>query len=178
MKAADKSALQAAVDDFASVDGSLYTEDSYKAYTEAVAVGEEVLADGDATDTAVAAALAAILEALERLELLPPEVERVEGLTSAGFQVKSVYEGKLTRLAVVTVKSANIKDIAVFDEAGNRVTYTKLTEAPVNRRKPTQKTFYVDIALTGVGTHTYTVYGVDENGNLTLDSIVCGIQVK
>ena len=178
VKAADKSALEAAVDNFASVDGSLYTEDSYKAYAEAVAVGEEVLADGDATDTAVAAALAAILEALERLELLPPEVERVEGLTSAGFQVKSVYEGKLTRLAVVTVKSANIKDIAVFDEAGNRVTYTKLTEAPVNRRKPTQKTFYVDIALTGVGTHTYTVYGVDENGNLTLDSIVCGIQVK
>jgi hypothetical protein len=178
VKAADKSALQAAVDNFATVDGSLYTEESYKAYADAVAVGEEVLADGDATDSAVAAALAAILEALEKLELLPPEAERIEGLTSAGFQVTSVYDGKTARLAAVTLRSANITDIAIFDEAGNRVTYSKITEAPLNRRKPTQRIFYIDMTLVGSGTHTYTVYGVDENGNLTLDYDVCSIKVK
>jgi hypothetical protein len=106
------------------------------------------------------------------------EIVRVKGLSSARFQNASAYEGTSARLAVTTIRSANVKDIVVLDENGNVVEYVKLTEAAYNRRKPTQRIFYVDILAQGVGTHTYTVYGVDEEGNLTADSISCTIQVR
>ena len=106
------------------------------------------------------------------------EIVRVKGLSSARFQNASAYEGTSARLAVTTIRSANVKDIVVLDENGNVVEYVKLTEAAYNRRKPTQRIFYVDILARGVGTHTYTVYGVDEEGNLTADSISCTIQVR
>lgn len=175
VKAADKSALQAAVDNATTVDSTLYTAASYKTYTDAVAAGQTVLDDANATESAVATALAAIIEALENLELVPPEEERIEGMTSANFQNKKVYDGCEARLAAVTVRSANIKDIAVFDENGNRVEYAYIIEVAYNRRKPTQRIYYVDILVEGLGTHTYTIYGVDENGNLTSDFCTCSI---
>ncbi len=174
----DRTALRAAVDRAAEVDGAQYTGSSYNAYLAAVEEGRDVLADAAAPQSLIDAVTRAIAEAFGALEAVVPDAPRVDGLTSASFQNAYVYQGKTARMSVVTLRSANIKDVAVFDENGNRVAYAKITEVAYNRRKPTQRTFYVDIPGETLGTHTYTVYGVDENGNLTSDSMTCRVTVR
>ncbi len=64
---ADKTALQAAVNDFSSVKASDYSSASYKAYSAAVTAGKTVLNDITATQAAVDSATAAIKTAKSKL---------------------------------------------------------------------------------------------------------------
>ena len=59
----DLTALEAAVEEYAAVDGTQYTEDSYAAYTEAVEAAEAVLALENPTQEQADAALKAIQDA-------------------------------------------------------------------------------------------------------------------
>ncbi len=178
VEAADKSALQAAVDAAASVTADAYTPTSYAAYAEAVAAGQTVLDDANALQAAVDAATDAIAAAYAALVEAESEAERIEGMTSAKFTTSYVYAGKEANISAVTLRDANIQSIAVFDENGNAVEALAVTEVAYNRRRPTQRSFFVRILMTEPGTHTYTVYGVDSNGNLTADCCTCTITVR
>ena len=63
----DKSELQAAYDEAAEMDLSIYTDESKAAMEAAIAVAEEVLADADADQDAVDSALAALNSAKDQL---------------------------------------------------------------------------------------------------------------
>lgn len=68
---ADTAALEAAIAQYAAVNGKLYTEESYGAYTAAVNAAKALLA-GKPSQEEVDAAEAAVKGAFEALELIPP----------------------------------------------------------------------------------------------------------
>lgn len=80
----DLTALQAAVDAYATVDGTLYIEESFTAYTEAVDVGKLLLASAKPIQADVDAVLKAIQDARAELALLPTaDTTELEALIAA-----------------------------------------------------------------------------------------------
>lgn len=93
---ADLTALETAVDEYASVDGTLYTADSYAAYTAAVEAGKALLNADKPLQTDVDAAVAAITAAKAALVLKPTvDTSALEAAVAEYEQAdRSLYTGE------------------------------------------------------------------------------------
>ena len=96
----DKSELQAAYDEAAEMDLSIYTDESKAAMEAAIAVAEEVLADADADQDAVDSALAALNSAKDQLVVKSADKSELEEVLAAADE----YAAKISNYTPETAE--------------------------------------------------------------------------
>ena len=97
----DKSELQAAYDEAAEMDLSIYTDESKTAMEAAIAAAEEVLADADADQDAVDAALAALNSAKEQLTVKEADKTALQDVLAAAEE----YAAKISNYTQETAEA-------------------------------------------------------------------------
>ena len=97
----DKSELQAAYDEAAEMDLSIYTDESKAAMEAAIAAAEEVLADADADQDAVDAALAALNSAKEQLTVKEADKTALQDVLAAAEE----YAAKISNYTQDTAEA-------------------------------------------------------------------------
>ena len=96
----DKSGLQAAYDEAAEMDLSIYTDESKAAMEAAIAAAEEVLADADADQDAVDSALAALNSAKDQLVVKSADKSELEEVLAAADE----YAAKISNYTPETAE--------------------------------------------------------------------------
>ena len=96
----DKSELQAAYDEAAEMDLSIYTDESKAAMEAAIAAAEEVLADADADQDAVDEALAALNSAKDQLVVKSADKSALEEVLAAAEE----YAAKISNYTPETAE--------------------------------------------------------------------------
>ena len=97
----DKSELQEAYDEAAEMDLSIYTDESKAAMEAAIAAAEEVLADADADQDAVDAALAALNSAKEQLTVKEADKTALQDVLAAAEE----YAAKISNYTQDTAEA-------------------------------------------------------------------------
>lgn len=165
---ADKTLLEAAIAQFATVNAVDYTAASYEAYRAAVNAGEVVAADKTATQEVVDVAVAAINAAYQELAF-------VDGISDTGwfvqgaFKSSKVYVGKVATLSVSTIKNSGVASLLVYNENGllrNTANEGDFVRYNVNTRNAARDihTMIFTALESEVGEQTYRVYAVFEDG--------------
>ena len=165
----DKTELKNLVDN-ALTDLSGYTEESAKAYQDALTEAEAVLADADATAEEVAAALNDLQEAQKALEfdvtaekdVTVKAEETITFLDLSGTFVENGLEGVDTSKAIVNVETKTISD-----EVAKLFDYNTADTTPAIQRYTGASINLSDCMYTfeKIGEDTYYIYSRTENGD-------------
>ena len=170
----DLTALEAAVAEFETVDSTLYSAETYAAYTAAVDAGKALLTADKPTQAQADAALEAIQEAKKALA---PASSGVECMLSAAFRSSKAYAGKSAILAVSVEKDAPVVAIELRDDRGNLITFTRQTKNCTRNDKDIF-TLVFRVTKEDAGVRTYTAYAVLENGSRSDDCVTATLTVK
>ena len=167
-------ALSEAIAAYAEVDGTLYTAESFAAYTAAVTAAKELLNSGVYNQEAVDAALANIQAAVEALV----EIENpVYCVISGTARSSRVNVGKTCVLTVGVVKSVAVNGLRIFDEDGKEITPSQ-TSTNTKKSDRNTHTFTFKVTADDRGMHTYTAYAVLADGSLSADFVRFEIEVR
>lgn len=167
-------ALNEAIAAYAEVDGTLYTADSFAAYTAAVSAAKSLLDSGVYNQETVDAALANIQTAVEALI----EVENpVYCVISGTARSSRVNAGKTCVLTVGVVKSVDVTGLRIFDETGKEITPSQ-TSTNTKKSDRNTHTFTFKVTAEDRGLHTYTAYAVLADGSLSADFVQFEIEVR
>lgn len=171
----DTSNLEAAIEEYENMDPSIYTEETFNAYGNAVMAGKELLTKDNVTQEEIDAAYTVIENAKGQL-LSIDKINDELILYNATFKTSRMASGKTATLSVLT--STNVELIELYDDFGNKV--------ELNRQQKTNAhTTIEDSVFTCVqfneynkGTRTYTIYGYDADGNRSAESLQASITVR
>lgn len=169
-------ALEAAIAEYAAMDASLYTEESFGMYAGAVQNAQALLESGTFTQEQVDNALAAIQTQKEALR----ELETVSGTVcfiSGDFKSSKVYVGKVATINMSVIKGTDIAGFEVYNDIG---TTTEIIRSAVSTKKSDRDNYMLMFQPTAeeVGTRTYTVYAVLGDGTRSADSLSMIVNIK
>ena len=173
---ADTAALEAAIAEYAEMDSTLYTEESFTMYTAAVNAGQSLLDSGVYTQEEVDAALSHIQEQKAALR----EAETVGGVTcfiSGKFKSSKVYVGKVATIAMSVVKGTDIAGFEIYNDLN---TTTEIMRHSVSTSKSDRDNHTVLFKPTSAekGERTYTVYAILGDGTRSADCLTLTLTVK
>ena len=77
-----------------------------------------------------------------------------------------------------TYSQCDIDQFEIYDELGNRITYSSLRWGVYDRKHPERTLAKMLIPAVGVGEHTYTIYAIDTDGNQSRDSKSITVTVR
>lgn len=171
----DTSHLEAAIAEYGDMDSSLYTEETFKAYENAVLEGKELLTKDIVTQEEIDAAYTAI--EMKKDQLL--EIDMINDeliMYDAYFKTSKMTRGKTATLYVLT--STNVELIELYDDFGNKVEISR--QQKTNARTTIEDSVYTCVLFSedDRGTRTYTIYGYDANGNRSAKSLQASIIVR
>lgn len=167
----DLTALEAALEAFDATNGELYTEESYGAYRLAAEAGRALLQDTSAITSQEQIDTAAddLAEAKNRLRSIDAVSEK-EYLYRVKAQTTKITRGKYAVLSVITTE--DIVDFEIYDNNGEYINILDTSTAKPLAKYPDEFGTYVKFQMTGaLGTRTYTIYGIDKEGNRSADSL-------
>lgn len=173
----DYTALDAELDAFAATEQDAYTRETYLAYQRGAEEAQVVRSDSEALQENVDAAaewLAYLRGELRDAKMMSTD----DYLISFSSQSSKAYEGKSFALAVYTYSQCDIDRFEIYDELGNRITYSSLRWGVYDRKHPERTLAKMLIPAVGVGEHTYTIYAIDTDGNQSRDSKSITVTVR
>ncbi|MGM9596407.1 MAG: family 20 glycosylhydrolase [Eubacteriales bacterium] len=176
--ALDYTALDAALKEFDDCDKTLYTDETYKAYSKAASDAQELKTNGASTQDEIDAAVA-LLETRKGQLREKSEVGTEEWMVSIASQSSSCLLGKTVTLSVGVKTSCGVTEFEVYDDLGNRVELSRVKFIDIDAKKPDKQFVYLMFKTTEKGQRTYTVYAVDSSsGKRSPDKLSCTIKVK
>lgn len=170
----DPSALVAAVEAYENCNRDMYTHDSFAEYTAAVYQGRILLQRDDYTEESLIAALDAINDAVNGL--VPVADDAVECVIKGSSKSAKVYIGKVANFTVKTEKFANVTGLVVYNDKGERMEPVRTAQNLRNAGYDAQN-FIFKVEQDDVGTRTYTIYAIMEDGRISADSVQVSILV-
>ena len=175
--ALDYTALDAALKEFEACDKTLYTDETYTAYSKAASDAQALKTNGASAQEDIDAAVA-LLEARKGQLREKSEVGAEEWMVSIASQSSSCLLGKTVTLSVGVKTSCGVEGFEVYDDLGNRVELSRLKFIDIDAKKPDKQFVYLMFKTTEKGQRTYTVYAVDSSGKRSPDKLSCTIKVK
>ena len=175
--ALDYTALDAALKEFEACDKTLYTDETYTAYSKAASDAQALKTNGASAQEDIDAAVA-LLETRKGQLREKSEVGAEEWMVSLASQSSSCLLGKTVTLSVGVKTSCGVEGFEVYDDLGNRVELSRVKFIDIDAKKPDKQFVYLMFRTTDKGQRTYTVYAVDSSGKRSPDSLSCNIKVK
>ena len=175
--ALDYTALDAALKEFEACDKTLYTDETYTAYSKAASDAKALKAGGASAQEDIDAAVA-LLETRKGQLRKKSEVGTEAWMVSIASQSSGCLLGKTVTLSVGVKTSCGITGFEVYDDLGNRVELSRVKFIDIDAKKPDKQFVYLMFRTTDKGQRTYTVYAVDSSGKRSPDSLSCNIKVK
>lgn len=175
--ALDYTALDAALKEFEACDKTLYTDETYTAYSKAASDAQALKTNGASTQDEIDAAVA-LLETRKGQLREKSEVGAEEWMVSIASQSSSCLLGKTVTLSVGVKTSCGVEGFEVYDDLGNRVELSREKFIDIDAKKPDKQFVYLMFRTTEKGQRTYTVYAVDSSGKRSPDKLSCNIKVK
>lgn len=174
--AVDITGLNAAIAEYNTMDATLYTEESFGMYTDAVESAQLLLYSGEYTQEQVDYALAtiqAMKEALREQETVSETICFISG----SFKTSKVYVGKVATMNMSVIKGTDIAGFEIYNDIG---TTTEIIRSGVSTKKSDRDNYMLMFNPTEeeVGERTYTVYAVLSDGTRSADSLSMSILVK
>ena len=151
VKRADTTALQAAIDEFDSVNGDAYTAESNAAYQAALEGAKSVLNNADATQDEVDAAVIKLNEAKNALVVNEDTCQ----IVSLCFRTSRVRNGGKAVLCVGTSKDTI--DFKLVDDQGNEINDFEILRLTNSTEVDGVIYSYLKFTVNGSGTRSYTV---------------------
>lgn len=167
----DLTALEKQLNAFDATDSTLYTEESYGAYRLTAEAGRALLQDTSAitSQEQIDTAATEMAEAKQRLRSLDTVSEN-NYLYRVKAQATKITRGKYAVLSVITTK--DIVGFEIYDNNGKYINILNISTAKPLAKYPDEFGTYVKFQMTGaLGTRTYTIYGIDKEGNRSADSL-------
>lgn len=171
----DTSNLEAAIAEYEVTDGSLYTEETFRAYENAVLAAKELLAKERITQEEIDASYAAIANKKGQLLLIEKISDEII-MYDAYFKTSKMTRGKTATLYVLT--SANAELIEIYDDFGNKVNINGLKKKDAGSSIEDSVYTCVTFSEDNRGTRTYTIYAYDAEGNRSAGSVQASIIVR
>ena len=176
--ALDYTALDAALKEFEACDKTLYTDETYTAYSKAASDAKALKTNGASAQEDIDAAVA-LLEARKGQLREKSEVGAEEWMVSIASQSSSCLLGKTVTLSVGVKTSCGVTGFEVYDDLGNRVELSRVKFIDIDAKKTDKQFVYLMFKTTEKGQRTYTVYAVDSSsGKRSPDKLSCTIKVK
>lgn len=164
-------ALEKELNTFDATDSTLYTEESYGAYRLTAEAGRALLQDTSAitSQEQIDTAVAEMAEAKNRLRSLN-KVSENDYLHRVYAKSQKITRGKYAILSVITTE--DIVGFEIYDNNGEYINILDTSTAKPLAKYPDEFGTYVKFQMTGaLGTRTYTIYGIDKEGNRSADSL-------
>ncbi|MGM9643358.1 MAG: hypothetical protein ACI3XI_09135, partial [Eubacteriales bacterium] len=175
--AIDYSALDAALAEFSTCDKTLYTAETYNAYTKAASDAQVLKTVGASAQKDIDAAVQLLVTRKGQLRL-KSKVSNEAFMISIASQSSSCLREKTITLSVGVKTSCGVEGFEVYDDLGNRVELIRVKFIDINSKTPEKQFVYLMFKAIDQGNRTYTVYAVDSSGNRSADSLSCTIKVK
>lgn len=175
--ALDYTALDAALKEFEACDKTLYTDETYTAYSKAASDAKALKTNGASAQEDIDAAVQLLKTRKGQLRE-KSEVGAEEWMVSIASQSSSCLLGKTVTLSVGVKTSCGVEGFEVYDNLGNRVELSRVKFIDIDAKKPDKQFVYLMFRTTDKGQHTYTVYAVDSSGKRSPDKLSCNIKVK
>lgn len=176
--ALDYTALDAALAEFEACNKTLYTDETYTAYSKAASDAQALKAGGASTQEDIDAAVQLLKTRKGQLRE-KSEVGAEEWMVSLASQSSSCLLGKTVTLSVGVKTSCGVTGFEVYDDLGNRVELSRVKFIDIDAKKTDKQFVYLMFKTTEKGQRTYTVYAVDSSsGKRSPDKLSCNIKVK
>lgn len=122
----NKEALKAKIEEASKIDGNLYTEDSYKKLTDALAEARKVLEQADATQAAVNAQVEKLAKAIEELvKVSEPEIPQGDVQVT---KLTSDLQGDIPKSGAIVKLSVEGKKLTASNWSAEAVAYIQGTD--------------------------------------------------
>jgi len=172
----DTTALENAIEAYKTVDGALYTAESFVKYTAAVNAGQKLLDSGAYTQADVNAAVTEIENAKTALQTAEVETG-VECFISGSFKSTKVYVGKVATINMSVIKGTPVDDFEIENDLGETIEIVK-TSCSTKKSDRDNYTVIFKAQEHEVGERTYVVYGILADGTRSSDYLTLTITVK
>ena len=170
----DVTALEAALAEYTATDASLYTTESFAAYTAAAEAGREALTSAK-TQAEVDAAVDMLNQCKNALEAV--STGTVPAFISGSFKSSYVYVGKVATLNMSVIKGTEIDHFMITNDVNAEV---EIVRYSVSTKKTDRDNYCIIFKATEamVGDRTFTVYAVYADGTRSVDCLTLTIKVK
>lgn len=173
--AADPAELEAAIAEYAQMDSTLYTQESFSLYTDAVNAAQTLLDSGAYTQEELDAALANIQEKKAALSEATT-VGTVSCFISGKFRSTKVSAKKRAILAMSVVKGTDISHFEVHNDLNTTTEVTSMTLIAMDDRD--EYTIVFKPTKADKGERTYRVYAIMNDGTRSADCLELKLTVK
>lgn len=174
----DPAPLQTLVDEYDTMDGSLYKPETFAIYTNAVKTARNFLDkdQGTYTEAELNAAITALNKAKAGLRLLGDDSGN-QCFISGAFKADTIYVGKVATIDISVIKNAGLTGFVIYNDMG---TDTEIFHQSISTYKDDRDNytlmFYATNAL--VGQRTYYIYGKYADGSLSSDCLELTVTIK
>lgn len=172
----DTAGLEAAIAEYGTMDKSLYTEESFGAYTYAVKAAQELLDSGAYTQEDVDAELEKITTARQKLRE-SGTVSDVECFIKGAFRSSRVDVGKMASLSVSTYKNLEISGFEIYNDLGMRMTIVRFTQNTSKAERDISISTFSPTAEER-GERTYTIYAILADGTRSADFLTFPLTIR
>ena len=174
----DPAPLQTLVDEYDTMDGSLYKLETFAIYTNAVKTARNFLDkdQGTYTEAELNAAITALNKAKAGLRLLGDDSGN-QCFISGAFKADTIYVGKVATIDISVIKNAGLTGFVIYNDMG---TDTEIFHQSISNYKDDRDNytlmFYATNAM--VGQRTYYIYGEYADGSLSSDCLELTVTIK
>lgn len=174
----DPAPLQTLVDEYDTMDGSLYKLETFAIYTNAVKTARNFLDkdQGTYTEAELNAAITALNKAKAGLRLLGDDSGN-QCFISGAFKADTIYVGKVATIDISVIKNAGLTGFVIYNDMG---TDTEIFHQSISTYKDDRDNytlmFYATNAM--VGQRTYYIYGEYADGSLSGDCLELTVTIK
>lgn len=174
----DPAPLQTLVDEYDTMDGSLYKPETFAIYTNAVKTARNFLDkdQGTYTEAELNAAITALNKAKAGLRLLGDDSGN-QCFISGAFKADTIYVGKVATIDISVIKNAGLTGFVIYNDMG---TDTEIFHQSISTYKDDRDNytlmFYATNAM--VGQRTYYIYGEYADGSLSGDCLELTVTIK
>ena len=174
----DPAPLQTLVDEYDTMDGSLYKPETFAIYTNAVKTARNFLDkdQGTYTEAELNAAITALNKAKAGLRLLGDDSGN-QCFISGAFKADTIYVGKVATIDISVIKNAGLTGFVIYNDMGpdTEIFHQSISTYKDDRDNYTLM-FYATNAL--VGQRTYYIYGKYADGSLSSDCLELTVTIK
>lgn len=171
-------ALQALVDEYETVDSSLYKPETFAIYTNAVEEARGFLTQtvGTYTEAQLNEAVSKVNKAKAGLRLMG-EAAGGNCFISGAFKAGTVYVGKVATIDLSVIKDAGLTSFVIYNDLGTETDIFRQTMSTYKTDRDNYcLMFYATDAL--VGQRTYYIYGVYADGSMSGDCLELNVTIE
>ena len=174
----DPASLQALVDEYDTMDSSLYKPETFAIYTNAVDQARTFLTkvQGTYTEAELNDMIATVTKARAGLRLVD-DAAGSNCFISGDFKADTVYVGKVDTIDISVIKDAGLTGFVIYNDMG---TETEIFRQTLSTYKDDRDNYCLMFYATSVlvGQRTYYIYGEYADGSMSGDCLELTVTIK